>query len=280
MTRSDETAPNYSIELEVEVPGTPEQVWDAIATGPGIAAWFVPADVAAHEGGSISLDMGSGMDAAGVITGWDPPRRLTYEEIWEPADVDAKSRLATEFLVEARSGDSCVVRLVTNVFGSTSDWGDELESMREGWTVFLHNLQLYMTDFPGQECSTVMATGQASGSLDDAWSAFATALGVKARPSQGERVATSTSDAGPAFAGTVDTIVDGEFHRGLVLRSESPAPGVMLAFAYFWRGQAHTYVHGYLFGDEAAAIAERENGDWKAWMADHFPMADADALTS
>ena len=32
------------IEVEVEVPGTPEQVWEAIATGPGIAAWFAPAD--------------------------------------------------------------------------------------------------------------------------------------------------------------------------------------------------------------------------------------------
>ena len=27
--------------LEVEVPGTPEQVWDAIATGPGIDSWFM-----------------------------------------------------------------------------------------------------------------------------------------------------------------------------------------------------------------------------------------------
>lgn len=27
-----------SIELEIEVPGTPEQVWRAIATGPGISS--------------------------------------------------------------------------------------------------------------------------------------------------------------------------------------------------------------------------------------------------
>jgi uncharacterized protein YndB with AHSA1/START domain len=279
MTGLPENKADYSIELEVEVPGTPEQVWNAIATGPGIAAWFVPAEVAAREGGTISLDMGGGMDAAGVVTRWDPPRGLAYEEIWEPTDADSNSRLATEFLVEAGSGGSCVVRLVTNVFGSTADWGDELESMREGWTVFLHNLQLYMTDYPGQRCSTVMATGQAPGSLDDAWSAFATALGVKATPSEGERVTTSTGSQA-AFEGTVDTIVTGDYHRGFVLRSDAPAPGVMLVFAYFWRGQAHTYVHGYLFGDEAPAIAERENAAWKAWMAEHFPMADTKAATT
>ena len=32
-----------TIELSVDVPGTPEEVWDAIATGPGITSWFIPA---------------------------------------------------------------------------------------------------------------------------------------------------------------------------------------------------------------------------------------------
>jgi hypothetical protein len=31
-----------SVQVEVEVPGTPEQVWQAIATGPGVSSWFVP----------------------------------------------------------------------------------------------------------------------------------------------------------------------------------------------------------------------------------------------
>jgi hypothetical protein len=30
------------VQVEVEVPGTPEEVWQAIATGPGISSWFVP----------------------------------------------------------------------------------------------------------------------------------------------------------------------------------------------------------------------------------------------
>ena len=34
-----------SVQVEVEVPGTPEQVWQAIATGPGVSAWFVPTEV-------------------------------------------------------------------------------------------------------------------------------------------------------------------------------------------------------------------------------------------
>ena len=38
------------IQVEAEVPGTPEQVWKAIATGPGISAWFVPSKVEEREG--------------------------------------------------------------------------------------------------------------------------------------------------------------------------------------------------------------------------------------
>jgi uncharacterized protein YndB with AHSA1/START domain len=31
----------HCFENTIEVPGTPEQVWEAIATGPGTEAWFV-----------------------------------------------------------------------------------------------------------------------------------------------------------------------------------------------------------------------------------------------
>ena len=34
-----------AIDLDIEVPGTPEEVWEAVASGPGITAWFVPAKV-------------------------------------------------------------------------------------------------------------------------------------------------------------------------------------------------------------------------------------------
>ncbi len=45
------TDSSRSIEVEVEVPGTPEEVWAAVATGPGIGSWFVPSTVEEREGG-------------------------------------------------------------------------------------------------------------------------------------------------------------------------------------------------------------------------------------
>jgi uncharacterized protein YndB with AHSA1/START domain len=41
------TTPNvpYRLEFSVEVPGTPEQVWRAIATAKGMSAWFAPTEM-------------------------------------------------------------------------------------------------------------------------------------------------------------------------------------------------------------------------------------------
>ena len=53
-----------TVDLEVTVPGTPEQVWDAIATGPGISSWLHPTRVDEHVGGAFGFDMGGSAEAA------------------------------------------------------------------------------------------------------------------------------------------------------------------------------------------------------------------------
>ncbi len=66
------------IDLSVEVPGTPEQVWLAIATGPGISSWFVPHDVAEREGGKVTMDFGPyGQETAGHRVGASAPSHLS-----------------------------------------------------------------------------------------------------------------------------------------------------------------------------------------------------------
>lgn len=267
------TTPNddvRSIELEIEVPGTPEQVWEAIATGPGIEAWFVPAEVEEHEGGKMAFDMGSGMEEGGVVTAWDPPRRFVGEEEW-PSEAGPPGRLATEWIVEARGGGTCVVRLGSSLFGS-GNWDDELEQMREGWQAFLRNLQLYLTHFPGERCSTILVTGAATGSLDEGWAALTGALGLD-DAAVGERTATTTAAGVPPLAGTVELAGDTwKFHRLLLPRLDEPAPGAAFLFVYEWQGECHPSIHAYLFGDDAAARAERDRPRWRAWMNEHFPV--------
>lgn len=68
------------VEMEFLVPGTPEQVWDAIATGRGMSAWFTPTTVDERVGGAIEFDFGDCTVSPAVITEWTPPERLGYEE--------------------------------------------------------------------------------------------------------------------------------------------------------------------------------------------------------
>ena len=67
-----------SVQVEVEVPGTPEQVWEAIATGPGVGAWFVPTDVDGRVGGFAPARCGSDIrDRVGARTpAFEMPARL------------------------------------------------------------------------------------------------------------------------------------------------------------------------------------------------------------
>ena len=272
MTTPNDHAPKpRSIELEVEVPGRPEEVWEAIATGPGIAAWFVPAEVAEHQGGTVSLDVGWGMQDSGTVTAWDPPRRFAYVEELPASDAAPAGRLATEFLVEARSGGTCVVRLVSSAFGSGHDWDQELEDTRDGWRIYLRNLRLYLTDFPGRRCSWILVTRSAAPPQERAWAELTGALGL-ADVAEGERTAT-TAPGAPALAGTVEQVTDSPHARVLLLRTDEPAPGTALVAAFTYSGEVYASLHAYLFGDEAPGIVAREEPAWRAWMAERFPSA-------
>ena len=46
------------IRLEIEVPGSVEEVWEAIATGPGISSWYVPHTVEERSGGAATASFG------------------------------------------------------------------------------------------------------------------------------------------------------------------------------------------------------------------------------
>jgi uncharacterized protein YndB with AHSA1/START domain len=235
---SDETR---SIELDIEVPGTPEEVWEAIATGPGIGAWFVPSQVDGHEGGAITMDFGTGMKGEGVISRWDPPRAFAYT---------GEDGLAYEFLVEARGAGTCVVRLVNSGFGSGEDWDGQYDSMTEGWKLFLHVLLLHRTHFPGQACANVVVNGSGT------WDAYTEALGLPAAPAVGDTLA-ATGDR--PLRGRVERVVPGM----VTLLTEIPAPGVAFLAA---EGTALS-MYGYFYGPVPDQAAE-----WEAWMAARFPL--------
>jgi uncharacterized protein YndB with AHSA1/START domain len=141
----DQHRESRSIELEIEVPGTPEEVWEAIATSPGISAWLHHTEVEEREGGRYAFDMGSGLNESGVVSGWDPPRRFATEGVrWEPGGEAPPARLATEWTVAARAGGTCVVRMVMTGFGSGAAWDEEIDGLRQGMGKALDSLRSHL----------------------------------------------------------------------------------------------------------------------------------------
>ena len=250
-----------SVQVEVEVPGTPEQVWQAIATGPGVGAWFVPTEMDDRVGGAVTSHFGGGMDSVSTITEWDAPHRFVKEGSWGPNSPS----VATEWIVEARDGGTCLVRVVHSLFAETDDWDDQLTGIESGWPSFFRILRLYLERFPGQPSSQIqlMAMPAALG----AWEKLAGALNL-AGAAPGER--RDAGDGAPPLSGIVES-VNAAGHPHTLLRVDLPAPGAVFATSCPYGEKAYVTVSFYLYGDTAAAVVARDQSAWTAWMTNLFP---------
>lgn len=256
-----------SVQAEVEVPGTPEEVWRAVATGPGITSWFVPSEVEEREGGAAVSHFGPGtsMDSVSTITAWDPPHRFAAES----QDLGPNAPpVATEWIVEARSGGTCVVRVVHSLFASADDWDNQLEAWESGWPDFFRILRLYLTHFRGQRGSAMQLGNAAPEPKSEAWAALTSSLGL-AGATMGQRVRTPTG--APPLAGLVERVGEDPFPEELLLRLDEPVPGIAHLFAMDLGGQVYLSIRLYLYGDQASVVVARDELLWRAWMNEHFP---------
>ncbi len=247
-----------SIELEVEVPGSPEEVWQAIATGPGISSWYVPHTVEEQEGGAAVARFGPGpeMEVGGRVAAWDPPHRIVFD------GGEGVDGLAFEWLVEARDGGSCVVRLVNTGFGSGDDWDAQYDGMNEGWPMFLRNLQLHLEHFAGQGATPALPSGVWAGHRDESWRTLTEALGLPSAPGIGRRIEVSGADT-PTLAGTV---VDTTPHR-ISLLVDQPAAGTGFLAVEGTGEHMSISIWLYLYGADGAAAVERDEPRWSDWLA-------------
>jgi uncharacterized protein YndB with AHSA1/START domain len=266
MSVTKEASGRRSIQVEIEVPGTPGQVWQAIATGPGISAWFVPAEFE-EEGGkpvAVKLDFGPAMESRNVVTAWHPPRMFAREGAgWAPGSPP----IATEFSVEARAGGVCVVRVVQSLFSSTDDWDAQLTGAEEGWPGIARVLRLYLTHFRGQRSAIIRLMAPVPGTATKAWATLTAAFGMKGL-SVGQRW---TAPAGvPVLSGVAEYVSQSPY--GALLRLDKPGPGAAALGTIEFGDTVMATLTFYLYGDQAAETAARETPRWQAWMQERLPM--------
>jgi len=264
-----EASGRRSVQIEAEVPGTPEEVWQAIATGPGISSWFMPAQVEEREGKPVAMavSFGPGMEVRSAVTAWDPPRSFVREFAgWMPGSPST----AEEWTVEARAGGTCIVRIVHSLFASTDDWDDQLEGGQAAWPAFLRTLRLYLTHFRGQHASLMQVTAPVACTEAEAWETLTAAVGVQGL-SVGERWAIPAGVS--PLGGVVEYLTRDPYDA--LLRVDQGGLGIAAlgVFTAPGGGPVMAAMNFYLYGDQAAETVARETPLWEAWLQERFPQA-------
>lgn len=163
----------FEIHEEIALAATPEQVWDAIATGPGLDSWFMGhSEIEPRVGGTNRLEM-SGYAQETTITAWEPGSRLAYR-----GDDQDGTFAAFEFLIEGRDGGSSVLRCVHSGL-LADDWAEQYDGIKLGDSTRLRKLATYLAHFPGRTARfALLLFGPAVPDDAKVWSTFAGPLSV------------------------------------------------------------------------------------------------------
>jgi uncharacterized protein YndB with AHSA1/START domain len=238
----------FELSLEIELAATPEQVWDAIATGPGVDSWFMGrTELGAAAGGPANLTM-LGHTEQATITAYEPGLRLATRS----AESSDGRFMAMEYLIEGRGGGTTVLRLVhSGMLGD--DWETEFEAMKAGWPIYLETLKQYVAYFTGRTPSVTTVFRPGAGGPDTVWKIVTESLGVTPEVGDGEAVRLPDGSPGVVYYANLPVNLGVRTDEGLYRFIHSGTD----------RGDALVLGHQNFAGrDEQAA--------WEAWMAERF----------
>lgn len=162
---------DFETRNEFTVDATPEQVWEAIATGPGVDAWFM-GRTEIDPGQSVRTTFPGGFTLDSKVTDWDPPHHLAYGG---PLGENGEFH-AFEFLVEGRAGSATLVRVVHS--GALANWDDEFHAMQEGDAIYFGKLAAYLQHFPGATGRSFFLQEEKDGDRDAVMAGVRADLGV------------------------------------------------------------------------------------------------------
>ena len=247
----------FELRKEITLDATPEQVWEAIATGPGIDGWLMGRNqVEPREGGAARMTL-AGVTEESTVTAWEPPKRFATRT---PRAEDG-TFMAFEYLIEARGDGTTVLRLVqSGVLGD--DWETEYDALRAGWDLYLHTLAQYLRWFRGRTATVVFAARPETADPERAWTVLTRELGLAGAVADGDRARIALSGSAP-----VDGVVDyAAPPTSLGVRTDVG----LYRFIHSGprRGNVVVLGHHVFAGDAEQAELERA---WQSWLDRLFP---------
>lgn len=235
----------FELRRAVEVAGSVEEVWQAVATVEGQAAWRLPA------GGETAEAIGDLMFGHRVEI-IDPPHhlRLTAEEADGRPDI-------VEYLVEPLTDG---VRLGYLHAGVIDD-DDEItyDSTAQHTDFFLHTLGQYLAHFSGRPMVYYGAEAPPAGAAPGSFARLRTDLGIPGDAVEGDQVAVGIQGVAPITA-----VIDYLRPDFLGLRSSDAL------YRFFGRdafGRPVALGH-HLFGGHLDEVLEEPA--WRGWLDNLF----------
>ncbi|MFD0473883.1 SRPBCC domain-containing protein [Nonomuraea thailandensis] len=172
---------DFDMPQEATVEATPEEVWEAISTGPGIDSWFMGRTQVAE--GIVRTAFGQVELPPSAVTAAEPLRRFAHSS----GKADDGRFVAYEFMIEGRDRGSTLVRMVTSGFLPGDDWQDEFEAMSRGLEMYFATLVEYLGHFAGRVATPLTEFGPPVTDWAVAWERLYAALGGV--PAVGDRAA-------------------------------------------------------------------------------------------
>ena len=245
-------AHRFEITQDLEVGATPEQVWEAIATGRGMDSWFMgQSEVEPREGGRARWSIGGYTEDSTVST-WDPPRRFVNAGT-EGTD---GSFHRFDYRIEDRGPGRTTIRYVhSGMLGG--DWEAEYEAMSEGDPMYLAKLAEYITYFSGRFATSIDAHGPDVPDRDRALATFRQALGLGDDAAVDDKARLTPEGLEP-----IEGVVDHVSPSFLGVRSDD----AIYRFIYGFDGS--TMVGHHLFAE--GVDRQRAEAAWSSWLTRVF----------
>src|SRR5262245_23831536 len=143
----------FTIEDEVDVDASPDDVWSAITLGPRIDSWFTGRnEVEPRTGGTARTDVG-GFVLESTVTTWEPPRRLVYRGAEGPDG----AFMEVDWRIDPRVGGGATVHFARSGRLAGVDGRTEYEALKKGDPMYVRKLARYLEFFNGRTAACNVA---------------------------------------------------------------------------------------------------------------------------
>lgn len=235
----------FEISRESQLPGPPEHVWDAVATGPGNLGWLFPIEIEPRVGGTVSR-------GPSTVLAYDPPGLFSCRH-------DNAEGFSSTLEYRIEPGDGSTVLRTSICWAHSTVWDEDWETRAdaaEKHTDFHHHtLKQYLTYFRAAPATFVQVEPSVPTSDATAFTRLRRGLGGSTDLTEGDTVRLALPGIDP-----LDGVVDYSSAHFLGLRTSDGLYRFLGRNAWGWPISLNIH----LFADNVDQHEIEQS--WRAWL--------------